>query len=121
MLRVLMVASAITLCVTLPATGYTNTSKQLAEPCRSANEWKSGRPIPTAAWACRAYLEGFTDAYIVFVHGAKAQKPFCTPGKSTWQQLSAVFVRWFDRNPKHWHESTASNIHKALLDAFPCK
>ena len=45
----------------------------------------------------------------------------CTPPTSTGGQLSAVALKYMQNHPENWHEPAVVLIHRALMEAFPCR
>lgn len=68
--------------------------------------------------ACAWYINGVLQGY---AFSTPAVPLVCVPPKVTLGQMAAVFYRWADERPEHWHRESASAVIVAFLAAFPCK
>lgn len=67
-----------------------------------------------------AFNSGFTEPMKM---RAQAQVLFgaCVPQEATGNQLYEVILKYIQNRPKDWHEPAISLIHRAIVDAYPCK
>ena len=67
-----------------------------------------------------AFNSGFTEGQAMRNH-AQALLGVCDPGTVTRGQQFEVVQRYIRNNPQNWHQPSIVLIHRALMDAFPCR
>jgi hypothetical protein len=73
---------------------------------------------------CAGYLSGVTDVESMWeaVEGKTSKAShYCIPDGVTNGQKLKILKKWLDDNPNKLHERADFIIHRALLQAFPCK
>jgi hypothetical protein len=73
---------------------------------------------------CAGYIAGVTDVERVWegVEGNTSQSThYCMPKEATNGQAPRILKKWLEDNPDKLHWRADLIIHKALLQAFPCK
>jgi hypothetical protein len=88
----------------------------------------NSRPTTNMEWVdmgtCAGYLSGVTDVERIWkvVEGKTSKAShYCTPDEVTNGQKLKILKKWLDDNPNKLHERADLIIHRALLQAFPCK
>ena len=73
---------------------------------------------------CMGYVVGVTDVEAMWkaVEGKTAKGThYCMPEEVNNGQILRILKKWLDDNPDKLHWRADLIIHRALLDAFPCK
>lgn len=67
-----------------------------------------------------AFNSGFTEDQAMRDH-AETLLGVCDPETATRGQQFEVVQRYIRNNPQNWHQPSIILIHRALMDAFPCR
>ena len=67
-----------------------------------------------------AFNSGFTEDQAMRDH-AETLLGVCDPDMVTRGQQFEVVQRYIRNNPQNWHQPSIILIHRALMDAFPCR
>jgi len=67
-----------------------------------------------------AFNSGFTEDQAMRDH-AEILLGVCDPETVTRGQQFEVVQRYIRNNPQNWHQPSIILIHRALIDAFPCR
>jgi hypothetical protein len=81
--------------------------------CSSSNVVEAG--------VCAGYVAGALDmkeAVDILLNGAS--RAYCLPQNATIGQLTAVIRKWMYNNPERLHQSAASIVGVAMINAYPC-
>jgi hypothetical protein len=73
------------------------------------------------AAGCSGYLEGFSDAAVLYALRFKTPQMFCFTGLTSMRQMAAAYVQYVNARPQDWEKIAASVLPDALAQAFPCK
>jgi hypothetical protein len=95
-----------------------NDSEAFLRECASAIRYMDGDTSANmqAANACLMYIAGFRDATTL-----AESKQVCTPVEATNAQLIRVVAKHLQDNPSTLHLDKAIGVHRALLQAYPCR
>jgi hypothetical protein len=112
-----------------PATGSTLLTK-----CHAAEKMDEVSPQLTseereAAAFCLGYIQGSVTVDRDWQAGedhyhtpsSKQVWPhFCVPDSATYPQIVRITVKWLESNPKFLNEAGWRDVHRALMEAYPC-
>lgn len=70
---------------------------------------------------CIGYVAGVADFYAMIAAQAPAVFNYCPPHEGSPRQISLIYLRFVEKNPKDMTKSASSVLMAALDDAFPCK
>lgn len=72
-----------------------------------------------AGLLCLSYIMGVSDMQIA-IRGRGEQPFYCAPPGVSYVQLAAVYKKWADEHPEHWHEFKLDALLRSLKAAYPC-
>lgn len=72
------------------------------------------RDVSAIYW-CAGYLSGFMNGVSL------DSKIICPVAGTTPAQFVALYLKWADAHPQHWHLPVVFTVARSLRLAFPCK
>jgi Rap1a immunity proteins len=92
---------AIVLHITVATASQASESEDFAQNCRYAFSASATLEQSIKGAICAGYLDAIQDELLM----RYAPSGICIPDEVTVQQLVAVYLNWYDKHPKQWHES----------------